>query len=285
MEEGLVPGNFSLSDVPASCSTGNCSWVEYSSLGVCTSVLDLSSTIIYNACNLTAFDEIFKLNGLTNSGFPCFNYTLPKLALQTDSNADFSGITNASLTNAFPDISIFPPPMKILSLEPSYDSSSSNSVGTIYLMYQPGFLANSTLPSPVAFELNLNLCLHKYNTTVINGVTNTTILSSQNLETHVTKIFSERDATTDYMVNNSYISIGGMTFGTSDLSIMALSQTIAALLSSCYFVVDQANEEDYAVYCDFTLGFSFIQNLLNTTNPLSAITTQWENMAISMTNV
>lgn len=283
IEEGLASRNFNLSTVKASCSTGNCSWVEYSSLGVCTSVSDISSTINHNACNLTAFEEYFDLSGFANPGYSCFNYTLPEQAFVPLANGISFRTANATLTNAFTDVGFIPPPMGILSLNSIYNDFPSTSVYTAYLMYQPDFATsiNSTLPSPVAYELDLHLCVQIYNTTVSNGVTNTTMLSSQIIETGIEQNYDPSSDTTHYTANNSHISIEGNTFDISNYSLIILSQTMSALSTMCYGLL---NDPQQPLFCDNNGEYAFLDVLVNSTDPLSEVTQHWENMAISITN-
>lgn len=287
MTEGLAPGNFNLSTITPTCSTGNCSWTGYSSLGVCASVSDLSSSIIYNACNLTAFEEIFDVAGFPNPGFPCFNYTLPRQGLTEINHITSQTVglgfqkSNITLTNAFSDISLSQLPMKIMSIDPSFDPSST--LRTHYLMYQPGFSSsiNSSLPDPVAYGLDLNLCIQTLNTTVSKGKTNTTIVSSQILETPFVQIYHPNNGTSKYLLNDSYVVIEGETFGISRLSLAILIQTTGSIFASCY---DLPTNPYQPFFCDYTAGDSIFQGLLNSTDPGLTITEQWNNIAISMTN-
>lgn len=170
----------SLSEISPSCTTGNCTWDPYPSLAVCYKITDMSSEITKNACDLAAFDKAFLAEvGLKNPGYPCFNYTLPlearDSALDTSHEAsNFFG--NSSLSNYQPSLD----GLEVLALNSVLGTSNSSFAGAS-LIYQPNFRdsINSTIPSPIAYQIDFELCIQTYNTTVINGIPYTSVIFSQ----------------------------------------------------------------------------------------------------------
>lgn len=244
-------------------------------------------------CNLTSFEEIFESAGVVNPGYSCFNYTLPVTEISI-SESPVPSITNvATLTSAnvdkhFAGLGY----IQIMSLGTAYRNISS--LITAYLIFQPGFATsiNSSFPIPIAYELNLDLCLHTYSTTVSKGVVNTTMLSSQTIKTSEEETYSMSNATTFYKGNSSYVSVGGDIFGISNTSIALLQQQLqTSLVASCHWQIPQVLYLHHfpasfsgEVNCDFVYGFPFINALENSTDPFSAIQDLWENLAVSMTN-
>ena len=47
---GLLRDEVNPSDVPGVCNTGNCTWGDYQSMGVYSTITDVSSTIIISEC-------------------------------------------------------------------------------------------------------------------------------------------------------------------------------------------------------------------------------------------
>lgn len=191
---GLVLGNFSLSDVTPICSTGNCTWPHYSSLAICASVEDVSPLITKNDCNITAFNEVFEIAELTNPGYPCFNYTLPYIVRVPTIDGHANQLSNATLSNAIPSIQYGTlGMMEILSIGSAYTNISS--LTTAYLIYQPNLLPNASLSSPIAYKLNIDFCVQTYESKMSNGVVNTSTISNQILSLNTTEFWHPNNDT------------------------------------------------------------------------------------------
>lgn len=284
ISDALAPGNFNLSTVAPICSTSNCSWTDYSSLGICTTVSDISSAIISNPCDLTSFENLFKVAGVTNTGYPCFNYTLPVQVVGSVIHNNTGSSVNATLSNTFSAPTPKSLTMQIMSFMPATNNISS--VGTFYLMYQPGFssqINNSALPDPVAYELNLNFCIQTYNTIISNGATDTTLLSTRLLETHVENLFNTTNRIAAISANDSYVSIEENYFGVSSVGLGTLSVSIMGGFSASCFNTPLVNDTGH-VECNYPIGNPILQLLENSTDLLSALTDRWHNVGISMTN-
>lgn len=171
------------------CSTGNCTWPEYHSLGVCANVVDMSSMLLRNPCDQNALDGFFQDAGIENPGFPCFNYTLPFTTLNTIEASNISNIRgNATLSNVMP---LLGTPdftsMQILTAATGLGSSNF-SVTDAYLIYQNiSQSINSSLIKPVAYGISVGLCVHTYRTSVSNGITSTSKISSQPFDSEMTE--------------------------------------------------------------------------------------------------
>lgn len=292
--EGLALSRTSFSTVTPSCSTGNCTWPLYTSLGVCGNVVDLSSTLQTNACNTTSFNEIFQQLGKPNPGYQCFNYTLPDVVIDIPLNQN-DGLENVSdqifnlyLTNGVIDEYFGPDTLPVLVSSPSYQNTSS--LGTFYLIYQPGFLEsiNVPLPKPLAYGINLDVCTQTFNTTVFNGKVNTTLVSSRILPTYLTEVFTANNDTKEFTASNTYVTIEGDVFGMSEDGMMLLNQAMTSLLTStCYEIIDDAfSGEDglgFTAWCDES-GPVQILSALDAPDPLAGLRAVWDNLATSVTN-
>ena len=156
------------SDVKALCTTGNCTFDLYSSLGACSSIEDVTPTIVDDCaedkrCNYTVqalevtapwHDEIMISDFVLWMGSPG---------------------SSASIDNE--------------SRKLTYHIANS-SLSEFYLLFYKD-LSMRDKEHLVAFKGTLSLCVHTYNTSVLNGVTNTTLINTQtNLswsDTHVNR--------------------------------------------------------------------------------------------------
>lgn len=164
---GLLTTDASPSDIKGTCKTGNCTFADYSSLAICSSVDDVTPTLIAH-CREHPDTE------------PGCTYTVPDLQnLTTWRNDSFtvkeSGATlwigTSQVNGGFP--------------------SGPDTLVNFYVLYLPdvSVLALDSKPnvtaSVVAFKGALNLCVQTYNTTIMNGDTFTTVKDTQkNLSWH-----------------------------------------------------------------------------------------------------
>ena len=137
---GLYSPNVTLSDVPASCNSGNCTWPAYSSLAICSSTTDVSSSLRSSCSPLDPKQ--------------C-NYSLPSggsLAGKNDfmsiSTTDNLAFTSLAFGNTQPLIDFFT------------------------------FVISNKTSEPLLLESVLNVCVQSYNTSVINGKTITNKLQT-----------------------------------------------------------------------------------------------------------
>ena len=152
IEAGLTNTDTSPSSVTGDCPTGNCTWPDYLSLGICSSVDDVTPSIITN-CGSSSD------NGNPNS---C-SFSVP--ALKED--PPFSG-TNLSL-----GATLF-----IGASNPNHSYPALNTVVEFYVIYLKNLsvledLEPSYTNQLIALRGTLDLCLYRYNTTVTNGITDT----------------------------------------------------------------------------------------------------------------
>lgn len=256
-------------------------------------MVDLSRNISSNACNVTAFEEVFEAAGIENPGYPCFNYTIPSDALNyiySAAGSSGSYVGDAALSNVVSlDPDGFPLGVNVFNLVPGSGAFSSTFL-TAYLLYQAdiGSSINSTLVSPVAYGLSLGLCVQKYNTTVVDGITTTSVVSSQSLE----------QGDLDYILTNRTIvpgvisnrSVDGFVFGAVQDAVADMAPpAIAFFQDSCYQISFNASNENFVEvnenneYCLFGLGQDFL-SALQSSDPLSSVEGLMRNFATSMTN-
>lgn len=305
--EGLGSGAQSLSSVtPSSCSTGNCTWNEYSSIGMCVNVTDISAFIVHQTCNTTALDKIFEVNGLQNPGYSCYNYTLPfqgmgLYSISDTMNSESPTFGNVFLSSANPEAEV--DGFIALDAMTITSSPSSSSLMSYYMIYQPGltnsgtFSPNSALPKPVAYQMSLDFCLHTYSTNVSHGLVNTFITSSQNFPTHDIQSLTQTGFNDQLEANLSTITVGNQTFTVDVLGSVDLLSTAHSIFDgTCSQIVTKANvTEDVYIHlfggggifnCEVDAGTSLIDALTNTTDtdPFTATSAFMENIAISLTN-
>lgn len=161
--DGLLKQNISPSDVPGNCPTGNCTWENYRSMGVCSNVVDVSSTIT-SKCRKTSSQ--YYPDGC-NYSVPAIekNPTVTGTTLQTDLGETlWMGASNPT-TFTYPDI---------------------NTLVQFYVIYVPDLTVWETFDHTedhkdvlVALQATLNLCLYTYSSNMTNGVTNTTQISKE----------------------------------------------------------------------------------------------------------
>lgn len=161
MKQAIIAGILrdpqpSPSDVKALCTTGNCTFDPYSSLGACSSIEDVTPTIVDDCaederCNYTVkalevkapwHDEIM----------------IPDFVLWMGSPGSSASIDNKSRKLTY--------------------HIANSSLSEFYLLFYKD-LSMRDKEHLVAFKGTLSLCVHTYNTSVLNGVTNTTVINTQ----------------------------------------------------------------------------------------------------------
>lgn len=290
---GLYNNNLNLSNLIPSCSTGNCTWDIYPSLAVCASVIDLSSEISNNDCNLAVLNGFFKAAALNNPGYPCINYTLPFHSNNEviKDHGEILSVGNPALSNAAPlnPLSLGAG-MQILTLT-SGPGTSKSSIITSYIVYQPHLKSsiNSTLVRPVAYGLTLDLCVQKYNTTVSNGVTSTSVVWSQPLG-NATLDTELPDLVFEGFGNSTSLAIDGFNFAITGQGIADLAASIGGFfMDNCYQLLSKSRGDVSGMnqdgqYCTFGVAQDFL-NSVQSSNPLSALDGLMQNYAISITNM
>lgn len=179
---------------------------------------------------------------------------------------------NATLTNVNKPVAVGSVDMMALSLSTS--SYNDYSLLDINVIYQPGLehSINSTLPPPIALESSLHLCIQTFNTTVINSVTTTTLVSHELLNTTLIK-----DST-----GNATSFFNGSTFGVTKDALQFFQNYLSPKLSDyCSFVVNGTEKWNY---CYSQAAGAFLQSFKYESDPLTAAKAVTENMAISLTN-
>ena len=162
--DGLLRNELSLSNVPGNSSTENGTWEIYQSMGVCSSVVDVSSSIT-SECRKrsTQYHPI-----------GC-NYSVPAIDLEgTPSDTPMRSHTlgNSLWVGA--------------SKDRQYPDAPRDTLVQFYVIYAPDLAEWSAFDYAkdhkdrlVALEASLSLCLDTYSTTMESGVTTTNLISSE----------------------------------------------------------------------------------------------------------
>ena len=166
---GLLSTDITLSDVRGFCSTGNCTFEDYSSLAVCSSIDDVTPSIVEH-CREGRY--------VTNPG--C-TYSVPQLQQSPTWRQD-----NFTTDDGSPTLWI-----GASQASPSGFPSGPMTLVDFYVLYFPdisvfslNFTGNLTA-SLVALKGSLDLCVKTYRTTITNGETSTYLVDSQtNLDWH-----------------------------------------------------------------------------------------------------
>ena len=210
VNDGLFKQNISPSDVPGNCPTGNCTWENYRSMGVCSNVVDVSSTIT-SKCRNTTYQY-----------YPAgCNYSVPAIeknptdigtTLQTFELGETLWIGASDPVNfTYPDI---------------------NTLVQFYVIYVPDFTVWETFDYTedhkdvlVALQATLNLCLYTYSTNMTNGVTNTAQISKEtDLDWQIGAANSNDGMSSFYTVNTTLAS---ETFWMSQLNVKSFNEFLS----------------------------------------------------------
>ena len=196
VKDGLLRDDISPSDVTGICPTGNCTWPDYQSLGVCSDVVDVSQRITSNRRPRSEF---------TRSGR---NYSVPDTRDTVDfyDKPSFSGTTLA--TEELGDTLWIG----------SQDTINNQYQGTNKLIqFYTIFVRDLTTWDKhqdftkdyknelTALQVTLSLCVYTYRTSMTFGVTETTTISK---ETNLNWIQDSEtiDRITSNMISTTYRS-------------------------------------------------------------------------------
>ena len=161
---GIYNSKATLSDVSASCESGNCTWPAYSSLAICASTVDVTA-FLQSSCS-------------TLDAKQC-DYSLPSggsLAGKNDFLSLLATDENTSSSIAF---------------------AQTDPVIDFYT-----FLISNKTSKPILLESALHLCVQSYNTSVTSGKTETKELTSwSSLNSTEDYVLEVPDDDTQYMMS------------------------------------------------------------------------------------
>lgn len=162
---GLLTTDASPSDIKGTCQTGNCTFEDYSSLAICSSVDDVTPTLIAHCPP-----------GYSDTRPGCI-YTVPDLQTLPTWRRD-----NFTLTGG--DFTLWIGASQVSNNSNGFPSGPDTLV-EFFVLYLPDVSvltldskANVTA-SVVAFKGALNLCVQTYQTTITNGDTSTNVKGTQ----------------------------------------------------------------------------------------------------------
>lgn len=166
-EVGFIQDGISPSDVAGSCSTGNCTFGLYTTLGVCSSVEDVTPTIVELPCPPDYHEKYY-------NAYNC-PYTVPDLQQKPPvPRGSFVAGHNtlfiaSSRTNEarYPDLSTLVEYYVIY--QPDVETPLETPFGDGEMSFNKSMLA--------ALKGTLSLCSYTYNSSMEFGVTTTTVVS------------------------------------------------------------------------------------------------------------
>ncbi|KAK4230588.1 hypothetical protein QBC38DRAFT_356708 [Podospora fimiseda] len=178
----LQPPSSPISPLQPSCSTGSCSFSNFSSLAICSSTSDISNRL-----------------SLSNpTGTPC-NASLPNgvFLFSTNPLTPFLNISS-SKTNS----TSFLPTTSILSI--TFDQGRlSSGIANFFLIYSTGGINTTFKASEVLFHF----CVNTYSISVLDGVSTTEIVHSSSLFSDDGTLSRRQQQQDTYQVNREDVSI------------------------------------------------------------------------------
>ena len=182
--EGLLVQSANLSDIPAACSTGNCTFEPYIDLGICADTEDASDQIVRdcpkNSRNSNANDCTFSVSDLQQHP-PIRNENFTNHGIYIGSSTFLNGTSGIGRKQI--DASTANNDWRE---DKGYDLPNPSSLSEFYVLYlsEPGTnVSTKTADSTIrAIKGTIRTCLHLFNTTVMNGQVNTTIKTTYDKE-------------------------------------------------------------------------------------------------------
>ena len=160
---GLYSPNGTLPDVSAPCNSGNCTWPVYTSLAICASTADVTTSLRTSCSTLDSTQCDYSL--------PSGGSLAGKNNFMSISTTDDVGFISIAFPNTSPVIDFF------------------------------AFLISNKTSQPLLLESSLHLCAQSYNTSVINGKTEKKELASwTNLNTTQDYVVEVPDDPTEYVM-------------------------------------------------------------------------------------
>ncbi len=274
--DGLVNSGASPSNVSGSCPTGNCTFGTYQSMGVCSSIVDVSSSIT-SKCRRTGdatdLDHIIK---------PGCNYTVPAIS-------EHPTVNNTVFTTS--NIDTFW--MGASTILDGYTYPDINTLVQLYVIYAPDLnkwklfdVIDSHKGDLVALQATLSLCLYTYNTTMTLGVTDTQQVSRST----TSKWQQIQDDNGTVIYNTVSTTQHGETFGMDQQNIEALNNYLSAqtFVGKAQMVGSDVSTTngvpDFKSKYDTDAASAIASSIYGQPAGMQGLTQQMDNFAISLTN-
>ena len=166
--DGLLRNDVSPSNIQVSCPTGNCTWGSYQTLGVCSNVEDVSSSI-------TSRCRKFSTSDYSQAG--C-NYSVPDISEHPTLTGTQLDVYDGGLGHT-----LWVGASDLYTPQGTYSYPSINTLVQFYVIYVRDYAKWDTLDMTnghkdelIALKGTLNLCLYEYDTSTVSGETKTTEL-------------------------------------------------------------------------------------------------------------
>ena len=257
IEDGLTNLDSDPSSVAANCPTGDCMWQDYFSMGTCSSVDDVTSSIIEHCTSSSDDGDPIDCT----YSIPALVQTPPFIGTNLSKGATlFIGASNPV------DRSPYPSPNTLVEFYVIYLKNLS-----IHTAFEPNHTNQL-----VALKGTLDLCLYKYTTTVTNGTTHTIQVDQlMDLDWQTANLESDRpivSTTTQGSTDNFSFDHNGL-------------QHFNAYLSLVIFTGEATEDvrHDNSSYTSDTAQ-TLATALRGVPPDIEGLKGQLENLAISMTN-
>lgn len=168
---GVFDGDLAPRMTPTSCTSGNCTWPTFSSLGICSHCEDVTAYAQkHSSCSTSSTSEMEQMNCTINlPGSP------PYLAFQ-------STIVESAATQEYPYMLVWPSNLKYYADTDFYDYLTNGTYAGVeepllpiaVVKVDPFQMQNITRADQCA----LSFCVKTYNESVSNGAISSTVLST-----------------------------------------------------------------------------------------------------------
>ena len=181
IQNGLVGNNNALSQVAGFCPSANCTWEPYTSLAFCSTVEDVTSSIL-KECGTTDLDEreLYSCNVTTKelrAGYmaedPAANPTLYFDAFLNLPSQQFGVFSTYRVHIPNNSLSYQSPPLR----NPHHNFA----ILDVFLIYMKNATDFPSLRGLYALKGTISLCLQTLETTMINGTTKTVVRDNPNV--------------------------------------------------------------------------------------------------------
>ena len=169
--QGLLEPKADLNDIQASCSTSNCTFPSYSTIGVCHSIVDYTSHVLKDCYNMERLDG-------SKGPLDC-TYNINDLSIEMDNNSFPLERKNVSFSHSiYKDVMVDTPSYggddAGVAIQYYFDPDGGNIV-TFFVIYQDQSAIHTidSRDTVRALKGPFRFCVYTVNTVVLNGKTST----------------------------------------------------------------------------------------------------------------
>jgi hypothetical protein len=254
LSQGLTSSG-TVQPIQPTCSTGNCTFPVYNTLGLCASIVDVSD-LLNSTCDTRSMATtcVVGLNGVfptTSVQLTSFNLFMPGSNVTDPQNAAAANVTAyPTINNVFANVSL--------------------PAAVVYAYYAPSFNSpdKSSPYQFVAYELSLAYCVQTLQTNVSEGIAATGIINTE----------TEFENTTTAMPSMRYNDTLFYITTQPDIYLMMRS-----MFNGNWSRLFAGPANDQEVTLDSTIGVAAMRFAV-AAEGVPGLRRVWQNVATSMTN-